>query len=94
MAHPAELWRYKHPFSPGFKYIQTNPSSKESVYIVQVEIRIDQGAGSPAQIGEDLFYMIQSENGWQILPGNVDEKSAEMSKTAPKPLPDPPWKHE
>jgi len=71
MSHPAGFWRYKHPFSPGFEYSSTRPSTRESVYIVEVRIVIDQGVDSPEQEGFSLFYMIKSVRGWQVLPEQV-----------------------
>ena len=92
VGHPAGFWRYKHPFSPGFKYSSMSSASRENVHIIHLRIEIDQGAGSPPQMGMDSFYMIKSDNGWQILPGKVIEKeSMAMPSTAPEPLPDPPW---
>ena len=90
--HPAGFWRFKHPFAPGFKYSHKSQSSREDVYIIHLRMEIDQGAGSPAQIGEDTFYMIRSDGGWQILPGDVEEKAAEIPMAAPEPMPDPSWK--
>ncbi|MCK5075890.1 MAG: hypothetical protein KAR38_05915, partial [Calditrichia bacterium] len=73
IAHPAGFWRYKHPFAPGFKFAYCQPAKKDGIYIVQVEITIEQGAGSPAQHGYSYFYMTKSSNGWQLLPENVLE---------------------
>jgi hypothetical protein len=73
VAHPAELWRYDHPFPPGSEYSGMRPSGKPSVYIISVEISIDQGAESPRQVGRSFFYMIQSVRGWQICPEPVTE---------------------
>ena len=54
-AHPAEFWRYKHPFSPGFKFNSVQSTEKEGVYLVRVMVEIDQGAGSPPQVGFPIF---------------------------------------
>ncbi len=80
LAHPAEFWRYKHPFSPGFKYNGMSSESRENVYVIRVKIIINQGEGSPSQVGYDSFYMIKSAKGWQILPDRVaEDKTPELS---------------
>lgn len=68
LAHPAEFWRYKHPFAPGFKFDSVQSTGEEDVYIVTVMIEIEQGEGSPSQKAFDNFHMIKSAKGWQILP--------------------------
>ena len=68
VAHPAGFWRYKHPFTPGFKFHSMQPTEKESVYLVRMVIEIDQGSEYPSQQGFSEFYMIKSLKGWQILP--------------------------
>lgn len=75
LAHPAEFWRYKHPFAPGFEYGSRRPSSRDNVYVITVRVSIDQGADSPVQEGYSEFYMIQSAKGWQVLPDSVVEDS-------------------
>lgn len=70
LAHPAEFWRYKHPFAPGFKFDSVQSTEEEGVYIVTVMIVIDQGEGSPPQEAFDNFHMIKSAKGWQILPNH------------------------
>jgi hypothetical protein len=80
IAHPAEFWRYKHPFAPGFIFKSVQATAKETIYIVEVSISIDQGPESPKQIGLSYFYMIKSDKGWKILPDQVpeDEHHTEM----------------
>ena len=68
LAHPAEFWRYKHPFAPGFKFNSVQSTEKEGVYLVRVMVVIDQGYNSPQQEGFSDFYMSKSAKGWQILP--------------------------
>jgi len=93
VAHPAELWHYKHPFSPGFKYISMDSGPRENIYTIRVEIIIDQGTSSPSQIGRDSFYMIKSPKGWKILTDHVASKEGgELPLLAPEPMPDPSWK--
>ena len=71
-AHPAGFWRFKHPFPPGFNYSGSSPSSVGAgVHGVTVTISIDQGPASPSQEGRILFFMIESDRGWQILPDPV-----------------------
>jgi len=83
LAHPAELWRYKHPFAPGFKFKNVQATAKEAIYIVEVYISIDQGSDSPEQIGLSYFYMLKSDKGWRILPNQVtsDELQPERPKS-------------
>lgn len=71
LTHPAEFWRYKHPFSPGFKFDSIQSTEKEGVYLVRVVIEIDQGIDFPPQKGFSEYYMIKSANGWQILPDQI-----------------------
>ncbi len=66
--HPGGFWRYKHPFPPSFDYSFATPADGSGVVTVQMTIRIDQGAGSPAQEGRLEFRMRESEQGFQILP--------------------------
>ncbi|NOX84483.1 MAG: hypothetical protein GXO86_00730 [Chlorobi bacterium] len=68
VSHPAGFWKYKHPFAPGFKYNSLQPTDRKGVYLVQVVVVIDQGEGTPSQVGTSGFYMIQSARGWQVLP--------------------------
>ena len=83
MAHPAEFWRYKHPFAPGFKFKNVQAIAKAAIYIVEVYISIDQGSDSPEQIGLSYFYMLKSDKGWRILPNPVtsDKIQTEMPKS-------------
>jgi len=96
VAHPAGFWKYKHPFSPAFEYARISSGPEKNVYIIHLEIEIDQGSDSPAQVGLDSFYMIQSDKGWQVLPGQVEEAAVSSEVDAllqeAEPMPDPPWK--
>jgi len=80
LAHPAGFWRYKHPFAPGFTFNRVQATVKDAVYRIEVSISIDQGSGSPKQIGLSHFYMVKSDKGWKVLPDQVseDEHHAEM----------------
>jgi len=71
IAHPAGFWRYKHPFAPGFEYNNISAGPGQDIYLIRVKISIDQGTGSPKQVGYDSFHMIKSTRGWQILPDQV-----------------------
>ncbi len=71
ISHPSEIWRYKHPFAPGYQYASMRPAAKKNVFIIEVNISIDQGEGSPAQKSFSFFYMKISNKGWQILPDVV-----------------------
>ncbi|MBU3915412.1 hypothetical protein KKA14_07740 [bacterium] len=68
ITHPGDLWRYKHPFSPGFRFEKTIATDKDNVFLIQVKKVIDQGVASPEQVGLDYFYMKKSADGWQLLP--------------------------
>jgi hypothetical protein len=83
ISHPAEFWRYKHPFAPGFKFKSVQAAAIEAIYIVEVAISIDQGSDSPKQIGLSYFYMLKSDKGWKILPDQVakDDPHAAMPNT-------------
>ena len=64
---PAGLWRYRHPFAPGFIYFSDQPSSEPNVLTVVVVREIDQGGGPKQRVlGE--FKMRKSARGFQILP--------------------------
>ena len=82
-AHPAGFWRYKHPFAPGFIFNRVQATAKDAVYVIEVSISIDQGSGSPEQIGLSYFYMVKSDKGWKVLPDLVaeDEHHVEMPKS-------------
>jgi len=67
-AHPGGFWRYKHPFAPGFRFLYAVPADEPDVFSVQVEIRIEQGAGLEDQVGLNEFRMVRSAAGWQVLP--------------------------
>ena len=66
VAHPGGFWRYKAPFSPGFKYDHEEPEGKDIVR-VHLRIEIDQGDGM-VQEGFDSFRMRKTPKGYQILP--------------------------
>lgn len=92
LAHPGGFWRYKQPFAVGFKYSGVAPGSGKDIYIIHLSIEIDQGEGSPIQEGRDSFLMIQSEKGWQLLPGEINpEDESAQALQAPEPLPRPSW---
>jgi hypothetical protein len=38
-----------------------------------MSISIDQGSGSPEQIGLSYFYMVKSDKGWKVLPDQVSD---------------------
>ena len=67
-AHPGGFWRYKHPFPPQFEYAFATPEDSDGIVTVRVSIKIDQGAGQPAQEGWKEFRMRKSVRGYQILP--------------------------
>jgi len=61
------LWRYKHPFAPGFRFDHVRPTDDPNVIAVVVSIEIDQGGGLK-QRGLSEFRMRRSEKGYQVLP--------------------------
>ena len=73
VAHPGGFWRYKHPFAPGFGYLE----SRELQPLLQVEvivsIEIDQGGGPP-QRGIQAFLMRRTPEGYQILPDKAPSR--------------------
>ncbi len=69
--HPAGFWKYKHPFAPGFQYFGHEPAGGNRV-TVTVTIQIDQGGGM-VQRGMDSFKMIQTGEGYRILPDEASE---------------------
>ena len=72
--HPGGFWRYKHPFAPGFTLNRVQATSNDAVYVIEMSISIDQGSGSPEQIGLSYFYMVKSDKGWKVLPDQVAEE--------------------
>ena len=69
MAHPAGFWHYKHPFHPDFNYSRHESGEQENTVVVQVEVRISQGADLPEQIGLHTFGLKKPDKGYQFLPG-------------------------
>lgn len=72
VAHPGGFWRYRHPFAPGFEFSHVRSTHREGIYVVVVEISIEQGVGSPVQRGHNSFYMRKTADGWQVLPEKPD----------------------
>ncbi len=72
-SHPAGFWRYKHPFAPGFTLNRVQATAKDTVYVIEVSISIEQDSDSPSQIGLSHFYMVKSDKGWKVLPDLVVE---------------------
>ena len=62
--HPGGFWKYKHPFSPGFKYL-THSESGDTIK-VDLIIEIDQGGGIIQQ-GRSSFYLKKSPKGYQHI---------------------------
>lgn len=87
VAHPAEFWRHKHPFSPEFQY--DFHSETDGIATVNLSITIDQGGGM-VQRGMSSFRMKRSEKGYQILPDmgqrSVPEAPATTEDNSPGPL--------
>jgi len=65
-AHPGGFWKYKHPFSPGFKY-ESYVQIAEDVVKVNLVIEIDQGDGM-IQVGRESFLLKHFAQGYKILP--------------------------
>ena len=84
VSHPADFWRIKHPFHPGFHYAWSGaevdianimsapdadtPEGDPGIVKVVLEVEIEQGAGEPVQRGISEFRMRKSERGYQVLP--------------------------
>lgn len=66
-----ELARYRHPFHPSHEYRRTLETDDPDVYVVEVMLEIEQGAGMPPRRSIDYFKMRQSPDGWQVLPDPV-----------------------
>lgn len=64
--HPALDWKYKKPFPPNFKYLSHSDIGNDSIK-VSLSLEIDQG-NDMMQKGMSTFYLIRSENGYQLLP--------------------------
>ena len=72
-AHPAGFWHYKHPFAPGFRYLESRELKALLQVEVIVQIEIDQGSGPP-QRGIQAFLMRRTPEGYQILPGKAPSR--------------------
>jgi hypothetical protein len=72
-SHPAGFYRYEHPFAPGFTLNSVQATAIDAVYLIEVSISLDQSSESPDQIGLSYFYMVKSQNGWEVLPDRVAE---------------------
>ncbi len=66
VAHPAEFWRIKQPFSPQFTYRSHHHLSDEIVEVT-VHIEIDEGFGMIRR-GLNNFQLRKFPNGYQLLP--------------------------
>ena len=71
VVHPGGFWKYKHPFPPAFNY-QHDTLINDSIYEIVMSLEIDQGEGM-MQKGIQNFYMIKSDDGFQILAGSEYE---------------------
>lgn len=70
-AHPGLPWKYRHPFTPGFKFSEAVDRAEVFVVTVVVTIEIDQGDGR-IERGMQEFAMRQSNRGYQILPPDLE----------------------
>lgn len=69
--HPGLPWKYRHPFTPGFKLAQAVDRAEVGVVTVVVFIEIDEGGGR-VQRGQSEFAMRWSNNSYQILPPDLE----------------------
>ncbi|GEM_PF-2410354 len=67
LVHPGLPWKYKQPFTPGFKFDRVEPTDAGDVVRVLLSIAIDEGGGMK-QRGTDSFLLRKSTNGYQVLP--------------------------
>ena len=87
--HPALDWRYKHPFSPTFKY-DSYWHCDDHTAVVQLSLEIDQGSGMDTQVGIHYFKMSKHSDGYQILPGfPTNEEANPLSSFGLFPPPSP-----
>ena len=70
-AHPGLPWKYRHPFTPGFKFSEAVDRAEVFVVTVVMTIDIDQGDGR-VQRGTQEFAMRRSNRGYQILPPDLE----------------------
>lgn len=69
--HPGLPWKYKHPFTPGFKFERAEDAAAKDVVRVTVGLSIDQGAGPP-QRGFETFFLRRADQGFQVLPDEAE----------------------
>ena len=72
LTHPGGFWRYRHPFSPGFKY-HSHEQVADDLIKVNLIIEIDQGDGM-MQVGKSSYLLKRSPEGYKILPGLLPEE--------------------
>jgi len=71
--HPSGVTRYRHPFPPGYRLLNTEPTDREDTIKVILSLEIDQGIGVPQRaLAAFLLRRQADEGGWQILPQSVE----------------------
>jgi len=73
MEHPSGTSRYRHPFPPGYRLLQTEPTDRDDTTKVILSLEIDQGIGVPQRALAAFLLRKQADgSGWKILPQSVE----------------------
>lgn len=73
VTHPGGFWKYRHPFSPGFKY-HSHEQVADDLVKVNLIIEIDQGDGM-IQVGKSSYLLKRFLEGYKIMPGVLPEET-------------------
>lgn len=70
--HPSGVSRYRHPFPPGYRLLETEPTERDDTVKVIMLLEIDQGIGVPQRSLAAFLMRRQADaSGWKILPQSV-----------------------
>jgi len=73
MEHPSGVMRYRHPFPPGYRFLQTEPTDRGDTVKVIVLLEIDQGIDVPQRsLAAFLMRKPAGGSGWKILSDAVE----------------------
>ncbi len=92
VAHPAEFWRIKEPFSPQYAY-QSHYHRSDEIVDVTVHIEIDEGMGMIRR-GLQSFQLRKSPDGYQLLPSSVAPPPPDEPPEYVQPSVKPIWEKE
>jgi hypothetical protein len=73
--HGSGVDRYLHPFWPGSGLLEIRPSDVDDVFEVDVELKIDQGAGSEQSMIRTV-YLRRYPEGYRLLPSRPEAERA------------------